>query len=145
MSALPTSGPMSGWAKPTSGPLWRPSSHVGSDVGFGQTDVGPDMDATLPRRIRRRVGPTRHGLPLLEPCSPPPPCENIRKTYETDSLTCRTQCRPMSHNVYPLSERTLHVGSYVGLCVSDVGTFVNMVLYMSGPMSAYVYPMSDPL
>ena len=120
MSALPTSGPMSGWAKPTSGPLWRPSSHVGSDVGFGQTDVGPDMDATLPCRIRRRVGPTRHGLPLLEPCPPPSPCENIKKTYETDSLTCRTRCRPM----YIPCQRGP---------------------YMSGPMSAYVYPMSGPL
>ena len=52
---------------------------------------------------------------------------------------------PTSAYVYPLSERTLHVGSYVGLCVTDVGSFVNMVLYMSGPMSAYVHPMSDPM
>ena len=52
---------------------------------------------------------------------------------------------PMSADVDPLSERTLHVGSDVGLCVSDVGSFVNMVLYMSGPMAAYVDPMSDPL
>ena len=120
MSAVPTSGPMSGWAKPTSGPLWRPSLHVGSDVGFGQTDVRPNMDATLPRRIRRQVWANPTWVAFVRTLPPLPPCETIRKTCETDSLTCRTRCQPM--------------------CIP-----CQRGPYMSGPMSAYVYPMSGPL
>ena len=114
------------------------------------------MDATLPCRIRARVGPTRHGLPLLEPCPPLPPCENIRKTYETDSLTCRTRCRPMCILVRedltcrvlrrPMCIQcqdlcqygALHVGSYVGLCVSYVRSFVKRHTHVG----SYVGPMS---
>ena len=134
---IPMSGPMSVQCRLMSAHVGF--TDIGSDVGLGQTDVGSFVEAKFACRVRCRVWPnrrrTRHGchFAMSDPTSGwanptwaafvrtlPPPCENIRKTYETDSLTCRTRCRPM--------------------CIP-----CQRGPYMSGPMSAYVYPMSGPL